>query len=76
MATMEPQLKLLIDRKEAAARLSISLRTLDTLLASRQLPSKRLGRRVLIHTRDLEKFAAVSHPEIETADTNSANVIS
>ncbi len=70
---MDSQVKLLIDRREAAARLSISLRTLDALLASRQLPSKRLGRRVLIHTRDLEKFAAVSHPEIEMADANNGN---
>lgn len=62
---MDPQVKLLIDRKEAAARLSISLRTLDALLATRQLPAKRVGRRVLIHTRDLEKFAAASHPHIE-----------
>jgi excisionase family DNA binding protein len=62
---MDSDKKLLINRKEAAARLSVSLRTLDTLVATRLLPVKRVGRRVLIHINDLEKFATRSHPEIE-----------
>ena len=62
---MNAENKILIDRKEAAARLSVSLRTLDTLVASRLLPVKRVGRRVLIHVGDLEKFATRSHPDIE-----------
>lgn len=63
---MQAEEKLLVDRKTAAAVLSISVRTLDALVASKQLPVKRCGRRVLIHKRDLENFAARSHPNVET----------
>ena len=48
--------RLLLPRSEAASILSISLRTLDYLIADGKLPARRLGSRVLISRRDLERF--------------------
>ena len=62
---MENEERLLLDRKRSANLLSISLRTLDALLARRELAATRVGRRVLIHRRDLEKFAARSHSQAQ-----------
>jgi len=62
---MENEERLLLDRKRSANLLSISLRTLDALLARRELAPTRVGRRVLIHRRDLEKFAARSHSQAQ-----------
>ena len=49
---------LLYCRRDAAAMLDISLRALDYLLASKRLKRRRIGRKVLIHHRDLERFSA------------------
>jgi excisionase family DNA binding protein len=49
--------KLLYSRKEAAQLLSVSLRSLDSLILRLELPVKRVGRRVLISRQSLEKFA-------------------
>jgi len=48
--------KLAFDRRESAELLSISLRTLDSLLARKELRSRRVGRRVLIARDELERF--------------------
>jgi excisionase family DNA binding protein len=48
--------KLLVSRREAAQLLSVSLRHLDGLISSRELPVRRIGRRVLIARRSLERF--------------------
>jgi excisionase family DNA binding protein len=49
--------RLLYSRKDAAVLLSVSLRTLDSLIASGALPCKRLGDRVLIPQSSLSSFA-------------------
>jgi excisionase family DNA binding protein len=61
--TAQAQEKLLVSRREAAARLSISQRAVDYLIANKTLSTKRIGSRVLIPTRDLQRFARVDHPE-------------
>jgi len=48
---------ILISKRDAAKALSISLRTLDYLIASKELAVRRLGRRCLIPHRALEEFA-------------------
>jgi excisionase family DNA binding protein len=53
--------KLLLSRTEAASYLGISLRSLDSLLAARELASRRIGRRRLIERRVLEQFARRDH---------------
>lgn len=55
--------KLLVSREEAAQLLSISVRGIDYLLATRRLPFRRIGGRVLISVADLRKYASGDHPE-------------
>jgi excisionase family DNA binding protein len=55
--------KLLLSRQEAAALLSISQRSLDYLIANKNLSVRRIGSRVLIPMRDLQRFACSDHPE-------------
>jgi excisionase family DNA binding protein len=57
----EENRRLLVGRREAAEMLSISQRVLDYLLAQRQLPTRRLGGRVLIPMNDLRRFARADH---------------
>ena len=50
---------MLITRKEAAARLAVSLLTLDGLVARGQLPAYRIGpKAVRLKTEDLEAYLA------------------
>lgn len=48
--------------QEAARSLGISLRTVDRLIALKELPVRRLGRRVLIPRASLESFLRSEHP--------------
>lgn len=57
--------KLLFDKKSAATTLSISVRTLDYLISDRQLATKRIGGKVLIHRDELHRFARGNHFFIE-----------
>lgn len=49
--------KLLYSRDEAAMALNISPRKLDLLIAFREIPVRRIGRRVLLHRETLDRFA-------------------
>lgn len=51
---MEP---ILVSRKDAAALLGLSLRSIDNLLANGQLAARKVGRRTLILRAALERFA-------------------
>jgi hypothetical protein len=55
--------RLLYDRKEAARQLSISIRSLDYLIAGKQLDTRRLGKKVMIPHRELVRFASGNHYE-------------
>ena len=61
--TMSPEEKLLVGREEAAEMLSISRRSLDYLLAQKQLTFRRIGSRVLIPVSDLKRFSRADHPQ-------------
>jgi excisionase family DNA binding protein len=54
--------KLLLSREEAAALLSISQRSLDYLIANKSISVRRIGSRVLIPVKDLQRFARADHP--------------
>lgn len=54
--------QLLINRKEAAHALGISLRLLDYMIAHGEVAVRRVGRRVLIARAELEKFASTREP--------------
>ena len=63
---------ILVDKKSAAALLSISLRTLEYLIAGKQISVRKIGRRCLVPRRELERFARRDHAspsaKIETAE--------
>jgi hypothetical protein len=54
--------KLLVSRREAAAQLSISLRTLDKLVMEKMLTPRKVRARVLFEVRELERFCKRDHP--------------
>lgn len=58
-----PDAKLLVSRKEAAVIVSLSLRSIDGLLASKQLPFRKIGNRTLIPLAALQRFARMDHPD-------------
>lgn len=51
-----------LSKQDAARMLGISLRTIDRLIALKELPVRRLGRRVLIPRTSLEHFFRNDHP--------------
>ena len=53
--------KLLYDRRSAAFSLSVSTRSLDYLFASKQLKPTKLGSKVMVHHKELERFANMDH---------------
>ncbi len=61
--SVAPQNKLLVSREEASQMLSISQRALDYLVATKRLPARRIGGRVLIPVSDLRQYARFDHPE-------------
>jgi excisionase family DNA binding protein len=50
--------KLLLSKKQAADVLSVSLRTIDQLIARKHLSIARIGKRVLIPMESLRQFAS------------------
>jgi hypothetical protein len=54
--------RILVGRREAAQMLSISQRSLDYLVARRQLNVRRIGARVLISVNELKRYARGDHP--------------
>ena len=53
--------KFLYSRKESAFALGVSIRSLDTLVATKQLSTRRLGKKVMIPTAELRRFARADH---------------
>jgi hypothetical protein len=58
--------RLLYDRKEAARQLSISVRSLDYLIAGKQLDTRRIGKKVLVPHASLVRYASANHYESVT----------
>lgn len=56
---------LAVDIREAARRLSLSPRTVATLVARRELVSRKVGRKRIIPVADLETFITRDHPSGE-----------
>lgn len=54
--------KLLYTRQDAAYVLSISIRSLDYLVANKQLVVRRIGSRVLIPMGELRRLSREDHP--------------
>ena len=58
---MELEAPILVDRKTAARLLSVSLRTVDNLIACKRLRPRRIGRRILFERQALVLFAKGDH---------------
>jgi excisionase family DNA binding protein len=56
--------KILFSKRDAAEVLSVSLRTLDHLINQKQLIVTRIGRRVLVPRKALERLAAGQGPPV------------
>jgi excisionase family DNA binding protein len=56
--------RLLYDRKEAARQLSVSVRTIDYLVANKELDTRRIGKKVLVTRASLVKYASGNHFEV------------
>lgn len=61
--TVPPDAKLLVGREQAAEILSLSIRSIDYLLASKELPFRKVGTRTMIPLSALQSFARMHHPE-------------
>lgn len=53
---------LAMSKLEAARMLGVSVRTVDRLIALKELPIRRLGRRVVIPRNGLQNFLRGDHP--------------
>ena len=62
-ATVTPitSTRMLYSRTEAARQLSISVRSLDYLIAARELETRRIGRKVLVIHSSLARYAHGNH---------------
>jgi hypothetical protein len=56
-----PASRMLYDRKEAARQLSISVRSLDYLIAGRELETRRIGKKVLVPHASLVRYSQGNH---------------
>jgi excisionase family DNA binding protein len=52
---------ILVPRREAARLLGVSTRTVDYLLAKKELTARRVGRRVLISYKQIQSFGRRDH---------------
>jgi hypothetical protein len=67
--------KFLFSRKEAAHSLGLSPRSIDYLIAKKDLDTRRIGAKVLITRESLRRFATGNHPEaISTISTEKLDV--
>ena len=66
--------RLLYDRKEAARQLSISVRSLDYIIAAKGLDTRRIGKKVLVTHASLVRYAAANHYAITSrSDVDAAS---
>ena len=61
--TVVQNTRLLYPRRDAAYQLGISVRGLDYLIKNKKLAFRKIGGRVLIHWKELQRFAASNHYE-------------
>jgi hypothetical protein len=63
--------KLLFSRKEAAYSLGIGIRSLDHLIARKELATRRLGKKVMVPAKELERFSRADHFNLTLAPSDS-----
>ena len=55
--------KLLYSRRDAAEALSLSVRSIDYLITTNRLPTRRVGSKILIPAIAIRRFAREDHPD-------------
>jgi len=60
-AAVEP---LLIGKRECARALGVCVRTVENLIHSKELPSRKIGRRTLVPWAAVQQFVRRDHPNI------------
>jgi excisionase family DNA binding protein len=60
-ATIIPFPKLAYSKNEAAQMLSVSLRTIDNLIAQKEITVRRIGRRVIVPATSITAFLRNDH---------------
>ena len=55
--------KLLYSRRDTAQALSLSIRSIDYLITSGRLPTRRVGGKILIPASAVRRFAKEDHPD-------------
>jgi hypothetical protein len=66
--------KLLYSRRDAAEALSLSIRSVDYLITTRRLSTRRIGSKILIPARDIQRFAREDHPDaVRTKGVRASN---
>jgi excisionase family DNA binding protein len=68
------QIPLLISKLEAAAMLGVCVRSIDNYIATKELPCRRLGKRVLIPYKALVAFASRDHLPAAVETTSKQGV--
>ena len=63
---------LLLTKRQAASALAISIRSVEYLLAKRQLEGRQLGRRKLVTRRSVERLARADVPRIAPSKPGEA----
>jgi excisionase family DNA binding protein len=53
--------KILVSKRDAAFALSLSVRTVENLIARKELTARRVGRRTLVVASSLESFVRKDH---------------
>jgi excisionase family DNA binding protein len=53
---------ILLGKRETARALGVCVRTVENLIATKELPARKIGRRTLIPYRALQDFARRDHP--------------
>jgi len=56
--------EIFLTREETARTLRLSLRTIDTLIAHGNINVRRVGRRVLVPTEEVRRFAGDAGPRV------------
>lgn len=76
MKLTNDEARLLYDRKGAARMLSISVRSLDYLIAGKELETRRIGRKVLVTRASLMRYASGNHFDAIKESTAVLNDVS
>ena len=71
--TAQLLLRLLFSKRDTAARLGISVRTLENLVSVGEIIPRRIGKRCLFDEKEIQRFARRDHPTQKERKENDAH---